>query len=104
MSSEALQQQIVSTLKSQPIRGALKGLDEMNSNELRDHIYSTYNSLRMGLVIISLAFPLFLWFIGWFWYNIPLQNSMSAYYFAESHSQGPIRSLLANIDIFPINY
>lgn len=76
----------------------------MNKDELQQHIAGTYKSLRMGLTIISLAFPLFLWLIGWLWYNISLQNSMSAYYFAESPGDGPIRSWFANIDIFPIKY
>lgn len=41
----------------------------------------TFFRLRIGIAIISFAFPLILWLIGWL-NGIPLQGSMSAYYHA----------------------
>src|SRR5688572_11739709 len=49
---------------------------------LSDHIRATYFSLRRGMVIFSFGFPLLLWWGGAF-LGIPLQDSMSDYYFAE---------------------
>ena len=104
MYSGTLQQNIIGTCRSLRKRLSLKGKREKNNEALQEHVFGTYNSLRMGMAFISVAFPLFLWFIGWLWYNIPLQNSMSAYYFAESSGDGLVRSWLNNINIFPIRY
>lgn len=71
---------------------------------LQEHVASTYRSLRRGLVIISFLFPPFLWVIGRFWYGIPFQGSMSAYYFAEADGNGPLQEILINADIGPISY
>jgi hypothetical protein len=77
----------------------------MNNNErgqeeyrerLQQHVASTYRNLRFILVVIGFVFPPFLYLIGQFWYGIPLQGSMSAYYWAESPSGGPIRNLVAS--------
>jgi len=46
----------------------------MIPKKLEDNILSTYFSLRMGIVLLSVALPLILYFSG------PLLNSMSAYY------------------------
>jgi hypothetical protein len=48
---------------------------------LKDHVFATYNSLRMGMGILSAGFPLTLYIIGKT-HNIDLQGSMSAYYWA----------------------
>jgi hypothetical protein len=69
------------------------------AKRLQQHVASTYRNLRFGLAGISIAFPLFLWLTGWLWYGIPLQGSMSAYYFAESPGEGPLRSWLTSIDV-----
>ncbi len=76
----------------------------MNKDALQQHMASTYHNLRWALAIISFTFPLFLYGIGRLWYNIPLQNSISAYYFAGAHGDGPIRSWITHINIFPIKY
>jgi Flp pilus assembly protein protease CpaA len=57
------------------------------------------------LAVIGFTFPLLLWGIGKLWYGIPLQNSMSAYYFAQSpHPEGGIiRTWLRSIDFSPIS-
>jgi hypothetical protein len=62
---------------------------------LQQHVASTYRNLRFVLVAIGFALPPFLYLVGRFWYGIPLQGSMSAYYWAESSANGPIRSLVA---------
>jgi Protein of unknown function (DUF998) len=53
----------------------------MTKEQLQDHIYETYFLLRNALWVLGLAFPLVLLGIGW-WRDIPLQVSMSAYYYA----------------------
>jgi hypothetical protein len=52
----------------------------MPSHKLQENILSTYFTLRMGIVGLSVAFPLILYF-GARWYgDVGLLNSMSAYY------------------------
>ena len=57
-------------------------LTDQNESALRDHMLATYTMLRRGLYVLGFAFPVLLWGIGKFAYGIPLQHSMSAYYFA----------------------
>lgn len=102
MNLTVLQQDVVNAVVSPRTRRTAK--DEINHDELQAHIYSAYNSQRWGMAFISFVFPLLLIYIGWFWYKMPIQNSLSAYYYAKAPGQGPLRSLLANIDIFPIKY
>lgn len=59
------------------------GEDEIKGNELQEHIFSTYVTLRYGMTIICAAFPLLLYLIG-LYHGIGLENSMSHYYFAPS--------------------
>ena len=55
--------------------------------DLSEHMLATYQTLRVVLVIIALAFPWVLWIGGRFVFDhIPLQSSMSAYYHASSAS------------------
>lgn len=49
---------------------------------LSDHMRATYFSVRRGMVVFSFFFPLLLWW-GGASVGIPLQDSMSDYYFAE---------------------
>jgi hypothetical protein len=56
--------------------------------ELRRHIFSTYISMRIGMLLIALAFPLLLWFVGGWYYDLQLQDSMSAYYWATIEDGG----------------
>ena len=50
---------------------------------LHKHILATYFTLRIGIAIIAIAFPLLLWLGGKAWADLPLQDSMSAYYHAN---------------------
>ena len=50
----------------------------MHKNELRDHIYGTYVSLRYGLAAIGAALPLLLYVIGKV-HGVGLQSSLSGY-------------------------
>ena len=54
----------------------------MGPSDLQRHFTSTYFSLRFGLGILAILFPVLLVVVGSL-RDIPLQNSMSAYYFAE---------------------
>lgn len=53
----------------------------MNRNELQDHIFSTYITLRLGLAIICAAFPIVVYAAGLL-DGVGLQDSLSAYYWA----------------------
>lgn len=51
------------------------------STDLRKHITGTYLSLRLGMALIAIFFPIVLW-LGGVAEGQPLQESMSAYYFS----------------------
>ena len=53
----------------------------MKSDELLQHILFTYFIQRLGMAALALIFPFVLWLGGNF-QELPLQNSMSAYYHA----------------------
>lgn len=57
---------------------------------LQQHIYATYNTLRFGMVVIAFAFPILLYLVG-VTHGIALQDSMSAYYWAEAGCEVPAR-------------
>jgi hypothetical protein len=67
---------------------------------LPQHVLSTYNNLRYGLVIIGFMLPLFLWIIGEYWYGIRWKESMSDYYWAHSDIYGPWRNWFTERDFF----
>ena len=54
----------------------------MKPDALQKHISSTYFSLRLAIVAFSVALPLVLYFGGRIWGGLPLQPSISDYYFA----------------------
>jgi hypothetical protein len=63
---------------------------------LLKHFSDTYFSLRVGLALLSFAFPLVLYGYGKWRYGIGLQPSMSAYFFAataEHCATFPMRTL-----------
>src|SRR5262249_27422314 len=62
------------------IQCRFSGGNAMNPQELRKHIESTYNSLRLGMGIIALVFPIALWLGGYWLSQLSLQSSISAYY------------------------
>jgi len=49
---------------------------------LTKHVSATYYTLRWGVATIAVLFPLFLWFGGQLFADLPLQDSMSHYYHA----------------------
>jgi hypothetical protein len=67
---------------------------------LQDQVASTYSNLRYGIAVIGVALPFLLPLIGKFWYGISFQDSMSAYYWAGSTVEGPIRSWISGISFF----
>jgi len=56
----------------------------MPQNTLDQHILSTYFTLRIGIAVIAIAFPFILWIGGYLYAGLPLQHSMSAYYYASN--------------------
>jgi hypothetical protein len=67
-----------------------------DAQSLLKHFSSTYFSLRMGLALLAFAFPLVLYGYGKLRYGLPLQPSMSAYFFAATAEQCttfPMRTL-----------
>jgi hypothetical protein len=54
----------------------------MTPTKLQKHINETYFSLRLGLGMLAFVFPILLVSYGYFIEQIPIQKSMSAYYFA----------------------
>lgn len=57
-----------------------------DEQELWGHFSETYFSLRLGLAVLAFAFPAVLYFWGRFVHDLPLQPSMSAYFFAARAS------------------
>jgi hypothetical protein len=76
---------------------------EKKANEVLNHMAATYSNLRYGLAIISAVFPLWLKYIGEWWYGISSQGSMSAYYWAESTGDGPGRRALRSLNLVLLN-
>lgn len=59
---------------------------------LQKHVSATYFTLRWGIAVFSLVFPLALWLGGRLFADLPLQDSMSAYYHAPGGaSSGAMR-------------
>lgn len=58
-----------------------------NSKELWNHFSKTYMSLRAGLCLLAFTLPLLLYFYGKLRYDLDLQPSMSAYFWAANHDQ-----------------
>lgn len=52
------------------------------STNLREHIIATYITLRIGLAVAVILLPFVLWIGGRLIFEVPLQESMSAYYHA----------------------
>jgi hypothetical protein len=100
MAAHELPQKIIDKLPQKVV----DNLHQNDPDELQKHVTSTYRNLRRMLAIIGFLFPLFLPLVGKYWYGIPFQNSMSAYYFAGSNGEGPIRSWLTSLDFSPLKY
>ena len=58
----------------------MKDAAQDNAAALRQHVMSTYNSLRLGIAIIGAALPILLWLGETYFGSGQLLWSMSAYY------------------------
>jgi uncharacterized RDD family membrane protein YckC len=67
-----------------------KTLPPADKEALRRHIYSTYLALRYGMAVIAFAFPLLLLVAGLL-NGLPLQGSMSEYYWESNGGDPPVR-------------
>jgi hypothetical protein len=63
----------------------------VTSTKLREHIRITNFSLRVGVAVLALVFPVLLVSYGYIIEQIPVQKSMSAYYFAFAPEDIPLR-------------
>ena len=59
--------------------------------DLQDRIYATYISLRRGLAVLAFLLPVVLVGWGYCFEHIPIQGSMSNYYFAFVAKTPPLR-------------
>ena len=55
-------------------------MEAQSPDELQKHITGTYTTLRLGVAVIGIALPLLLWIGGLIVLDVPLRDSMSAYY------------------------
>jgi len=63
---------------------------EMPADELANHVFSTYASVRYGMAAIAAAFPVLL-YLGGRLQGVELRQSMSDYYWANVGSEYPMR-------------
>lgn len=63
----------------------------MTPDALKEHVFGTYLSLRFGMAIIATIFPAAIWLVGEFC-GVPLQDSLSAYYWADGFVSAPVRT------------
>jgi FtsH-binding integral membrane protein len=68
----------------------------MTPTDLQEHIYKTYVWLRVGLCLLAFVLPPLLWGIGLL-KHIPLQSSMSDYYFAFAPPTTDLRDFPARV-------
>ncbi len=67
-------------------------------DELRQHFSATYFPLRLALAALAFVFPVFLYLWAKLVHGLPLQPSMSAYFFAADATQCadfPMRTFFA---------
>src|SRR5215208_4049844 len=69
----------------------LKPRDSRENSKLLEHIYDSYNWLRIGMAVTAFAFPPLLWAWGKVLFGLPLQGSMSEYYWASPGGDPPVR-------------
>lgn len=65
----------------------------MKPSNLQEHIAATYITLRYGMAGLAIALPPLLWMVGHIFADVPLQESMSAYY----HAGGTVRDVFVGI-------
>lgn len=73
-----------------PTRNSEWGNSRDNSTLLK-HVFDSYYWLRFGMAIIAFVFPPLLWAWGKLLFDLPLQGSMSAYYWASIGGEPPVR-------------
>lgn len=66
----------------------------MKTTELKEHFLATYLSLRRGIAWVAIVFPVVLWAGGHLRADLPLQQSMSAYYHA---GDGAMRDVFTGV-------
>lgn len=64
----------------------------MHREELQEHVFSTYVTLRYGLAAIGAVFPILVYVSGAV-HGVALQGSMSAYYWAPDGANAPSRDV-----------
>jgi len=64
-----------------------EAMQSTNALALRRHYYGTYFSLRIGLALLAFTLPITLYLMGKFFYGLPLQASLSAYFYAATEGQ-----------------
>lgn len=69
----------------------------MPQNTLDKHILSTYFSLRVGIIVIAIAFPFVLVVGGMLYDHISLQHSLSAYYWATGNDGKSLRDVFVGV-------
>ena len=62
-----------------------------DNSALLKHVFDSYYWLRFGMAITAFLFPPLLWAWGKFLFDLPLQGSMSAYYWASPGGDPPVR-------------
>jgi hypothetical protein len=63
----------------------------VEENTLQKHVFSTYLTLRYGIAIIGALLPVLVYAVGAA-KGVPLQNSISAYYWAPDGQNAPSRN------------
>jgi hypothetical protein len=82
----------------------LEPRDSRDNSKLLEHIYDSYNWLRIGMAVTAFAFPPLLWAWGKVLFGLPLQGSMSAYYWAPfDGGEAPVRVWFVGL-IFAIGF
>jgi hypothetical protein len=66
-----------------------------HADRLQEHITGTYESLRIGVVVVGAALPIVLWLGGWIGDSEPLRASMSAYYYSPTMGDVFVGTLVA---------
>lgn len=74
-----------------------------DNSTLLKHVFDSYYWLRFGMAITAFLFPPLLWAWGKFLFDLPLQGSMSAYYWASIEGDPPVRVWFVGL-IFAIGF
>src|SRR5215210_4100616 len=77
----AQQECLMTTILEEPLTKAKPPVSK-TADQLQAHMYGSYRTMRGALCIIGGSLPLVLWAAGRWLFKVPLQDSMSAYYFA----------------------